>query len=232
MEAMKKEMTGDIKTPVTMEVYNKIKDKIINLDLMPGQILMVQQLSRDLGISRTPVREAIIRLRDDGLVNETDGRKFRVSDITWKMIDDIYETRQALEILAIGKLARTITLERVREFQEIIARMERMIEQGDSAAYFSEDSEFHNKIFLLHNNHVMTACLERMKDQQQRIRYLTTGCRNRDIESFEEHERIVRCLSEGDSERACEEMRLHLDLAKENMKHLLQTRYPNALVKG
>ncbi len=82
--------------PVTLSVYNELKNKIVSLELMPGQILMVQQLSKDFGISRTPVREAVVRLRDDGLVEESDGRKFRVSEITWRMIDDIYERARRL----------------------------------------------------------------------------------------------------------------------------------------
>ena len=106
--------------PVTLSVYNELKNKIVSLELMPGQILMVQQLSKDFGISRTPVREAVVRLRDDGLVEESDGRKFRVSEITWRMIDDIYETRQALEGLVVSRLAESLVPEQIERLDSLL----------------------------------------------------------------------------------------------------------------
>ena len=116
--------------PVTLSVYNELKNKIVSLELMPGQILMVQQLSKDFGISRTPVREAVVRLGDDGLVEESDGRKFRVSEITWRMIDDIYETRQALEGLVVSRLAESLVPEQIERLDSLLGQMRQAVGQG------------------------------------------------------------------------------------------------------
>ena len=205
--------------PVTLSVYNELKNKIVSLELMPGQILMVQQLSKDFGISRTPVREAVVRLRDDGLVEESDGRKFRVSEITWRMIDDIYETRQALEGLVVSRL------------DSLLGQMRQAVGQGDLARYFELDDEFHGALLRIHGNRVILSCIGRIKDQQQRIRFLTEGARDRTEESLAEHERILQCLHAHDGAGASEQMRLHLQLAREDTKNLLMTRYPRPMVK-
>ena len=165
--------------PVTLSVYNELKNKIVSLELMPGQILMVQQLSKDFGISRTPVREAVVRLRDDGLVEESDGRKFRVSEITWRMIDDIYETRQALEGLVVSRLAESLVPEQIERLDSLLGQMRQAVGQGDLARYFELDDEFHGALLRIHGNRVILSCIGRIKDQQQRIRFLTEGARDR-----------------------------------------------------
>ena len=169
--------------PVTLSVYNELKNKIVSLELMPGQILMVQQLSKDFGISRTPVREAVVRLRDDGRLDSLLG-----------------QIRQA-------------------------------VGQGDLARYFELDDEFHGALLRIHGNRVILSCIGRIKDQQQRIRFLTEGARDRTEESLAEHERILQCLHAHDGAGASEQMRLHLQLAREDTKNLLMTRYPRPMVK-
>ena len=217
--------------PVTLSVYNELKNKIVSLELMPGQILRVQQLSKDFGISRTPVREAVVRLRDDGLVEESDGRKFRVSEITWRMIDDIYETRQALEGLVVSRLAESLVPEQIERLDSLLGQMRQAVGQGDLARYFELDDEFHGALLRIHGNRVILSCIGRIKDQQQRIRFLTEGARDRTEESLAEHERILQCLHAHDGAGASEQMRLHLQLAREDTKNLLMTRYPRPMVK-
>lgn len=217
--------------PVTLSVYNELKNKIVSLELMPGQILMVQQLSKDFGISRTPVREAVVRLRDDGLVEESDGRKFRVSEITWRMIDDIYETRQALEGLVVSRLAESLVPEQIERLDSLLGQMRQAVGQGDLARYFELDDEFHGALLRIHDNRVILSCIGRIKDQQQRIRFLTEGARDRTEESLAEHERILQSLRAHDGAGASEQMRLHLQLAREDIKNLLMTRYPRPMVK-
>ena len=119
------------KLPVTAEVYNAIKEQIVSLQLMPGQLLMVQQLSKDNGISRTPVREALIRLKDEGLVVETTGNKFRVAEITWKFIENLYAARVAVETVSITAAATRATQSQLKMLDKDQAQMEKCVEKND-----------------------------------------------------------------------------------------------------
>lgn len=220
----------ETKPPVALEVYRILKEKIIRLELMPNQLLLVQQLSKDLNFSRTPVREAIVRLCDDGMVEETEGRKFRVTNINQKQIDDIYETRTVLEGMAISEVARRITSAQIQVLSHMIGRMEQYLDNQDCEKYFEVDFRFHHYILELHNNQVMLNCLDRIKDHQQRIRYLTISIYRRMEDSIAEHKRIVEYMKARDSEGARAMLKLHLDNAKQEIHQLLTSNFPKAMI--
>ena len=79
------------------EVYTTLKKKIINFELMPGQLLIVQDVAKEFNMSRTPVREAMVRLRGEGLLIDSTGRKFKVSNISWDFICGLYQARKLIE---------------------------------------------------------------------------------------------------------------------------------------
>lgn len=218
------------KLSVARRVYDILKEKIISLELMPNQLLLVQQLSNDLKFSRTPVKEALIRLRDDGLVEEADGRKFRVTNINQKQIDDIYETRTVLEGTAVAEVAQHITSAQIQTLLHMIDQMELALATHDSEKYFELDFRFHQYILELHANKVIISCLERIKDQQQRIRYLTVSIYRRMDDSIAEHKRIVEYMKTQDSEGARAMLKLHLDNAKVEIKELLNNNYPSTII--
>ncbi len=208
------------KLPVTTEVYNIIKEQIVALQLMPGQLLMVQQLSKDNGISRTPVREALIRLKDEGLVAETTGNKFRVSEITWKFIEDLYSARIAVEKVSIAFAAQNATKTQIKMLEKNQSQMEKCVEKSDYSGYFEADMQFHNDLLKILDNNIITNWMERLTDQQQRVRYLTMGISSRIHNSLEEHRRMLDAIKAGDADAALEEMEKHLMRAKNDMLSL------------
>ena len=100
---MKKKDTAN---PLSDEVYTALKKKILDFDLVPGQLLMVQEQANIFGISRTPVREAMVRLREEDMLVEATGGKFRVSQITWSFITDIFDSRMVNEVQAIENIKK------------------------------------------------------------------------------------------------------------------------------
>ncbi len=208
------------KLPVTTEVYNAIKQQIVSLQLMPGQLLMVQQLSKDNGISRTPVREALIRLKDEGLVAETTGNKFRVSEITWKFIEDLYNARIAVELVSIEAAARGANKAQIKALEKDNATMEKCVEKNDFSGYFEADMLFHNHLLRILDNNVITSWMERLTDQQQRVRYLTMGISSRIHSSLEEHARMLDAIRAGDVQAARDGMEKHLLRAMNDMLSL------------
>ncbi len=222
------------KLPVTAEVYNAIKEQIVSLQLMPGQLLMVQQLSKDNGISRTPVREALIRLKDEGLVVETTGNKFRVAEITWKFIENLYAARVAVETVSITAAATRATQSQLKMLDKDQAQMEKCVEKNDYRGYFEADMQFHNDLLKILDNSVITNWMERLTDQQQRIRYLTMGISSRIHNSLEEHSRMLQAIHDQDAALARDEMEKHLIRAKNDMLSLKNEHgmTPGVFIKG
>lgn len=201
------------KDTVVEQVYAILKEQIVTLQLRPGQLLMVQQLAQELGFSRTPVREALVRLMDEFLVAEADGNKFRVSEISWKWIQDIYQARMILEEAAIDHAAREATPEQVAELEQILDRMEQAHTAMDYAAYFDADCIFHKTIVAICGNSILNNWVEKTSDHQQRIRYCTMGLSSEMTKSLAEHREMVRCIREKDPAMACQISRHHLDRA-------------------
>lgn len=205
-------------TSVSLDIYETIKAKIIHYELMPGQLLMVQQLSKDLEISRTPVREAMVRLRDDGFVEETTGRKFRVTEVTWEFIRDLYRVRIILETTAVRGAAETITKADIKKLRSFISKMEKTFSAADFDELIETDMAFHNYILSMLGNSIVTEWMDRMYDHQQRIRYLTSGIAGRLEESIGEHKIFVESLENGDFTKAERLLREHLETTVEDIQ--------------
>ena len=206
-------------TSVSLDIYETLKKKIINFELMPGQLLMVQQLSKEMEISRTPVREAMVRLKEDGFVEEAPGRKFRVTGITESYIRDLYELRIMLETAAVRQSAGKITKAQINAFRALVKKMERAYNSNDRAALMDYDLDFHNNILSLFKNAIITEWMCRMRDHQQRIRYLTSGIAGRLSESLEEHAAFVDSLESGDYALAEAQLREHLVATLEDIEN-------------
>lgn len=201
------------KIPVTTEAYNIVKDQIVTLKILPGQLLMVQQLSKEYGISRTPVREALVRLKEEGLVTAADGRKFQVSYITWKLIKDIYRARQTVEVSSVANAAAHYCDELGNGLTEVSERMKKSYEQGQYSDYFEADNGFHELLLEYLDNEVISNWMGKISDQQQRIRYATMGISTSMQISFNEHMAMIKAIREGDVEAAKKGMEEHLERA-------------------
>lgn len=207
-------------TLISREIYQLLKNKIIGFELLPGQILMVQQLAAEHDISRTPVREALVRLKEEGFVEETQGRKFKVTEVTWTQITDLYQIRKILESHALIEVGGRITKKQISVLEALTESMEKSYKSGDHSSFFENDLEFHNFIFELYGNKMVIDWMRRMQDHQQRIRYLTAMMDNRLKESIAEHRSIVKYLKEGDGQMAATVLNAHLDAAVNDIMHV------------
>jgi len=197
--------------PVTTDIYQKLKSEIINFQLMPGQMLMVQQLAKVFNVSRTPVREAVIRLKEDGFVEEASGRKFRVTEITWEFINNLYEVRTILETQAIHVNAERMTKEQIAKLRCFVDKMDEYHRTNDNERLFEADLGFHNYILAMLGNKIVDNWMANLHDHQQRIRYLTVTIDGRLGSSATEHAQIVEYLEKGDFKNAESALRSHLE---------------------
>ena len=215
-------MVVNNKIPLTTEAYDTIKQQIIDLHLRPGEIIMVQQLARKLGISRTPVREALVRLKNEGLVDSAEGRKFKVCELTLDTIIEIYDIRECLESLAIERVSETITNIQMRHLRNIVVKMKDALEHKDYDSFFQQDSNFHNYIIEACGNKILKSLMKQLSDKVQRIRYLTINISKRPEDSIGEHMQILECLKHKDREGAKSVLQKHLSNVKVGLKALFE----------
>ncbi len=184
---------------VSQEVYEALKKDIMAMKLLPGQLLMTQHLSEQYGASRTPVREALIRLAEIDFVEKIGGGKFRVKEITWKMVVDLYKMRIILETAAMDSIVNTISEEQIKEFEQYTDNMSTAFAENDYFEYFENDMAFHNLILRIYDNQMLLNLMHRVDDYQQRIRFLTMSLESRMQAAISEHREIVKCMREHDT---------------------------------
>lgn len=210
---------------VAQEAFELLKRDILTMKLLPGQVLLTQHLSEELGISRTPVREALVRLMEIDFVEKINGGKFRVKEITWKMVVDLYKMRSLLESAAILEIAKTIDKEQIGRLEGLNDRMQTALEKDDFFDFFESDMAFHNYILTLYGNQVIINLLYRIEDYQQRIRYMTMCMESRMHDTINEHWRLVSYLKAHDGESAVSVLQEHLTKTVEDMETLRQNNF-------
>lgn len=175
------------------KVYRILQEDIIERRFLPGQRLVERELVEKLGVSKTPVREALARLKRDGLVEGTLHQSIVVSRILRKDAVEIYDLREVLEGLAARGAAEKITPEKAKEINSIIQLSEEYIKKNNLKEYAPLDLQFHNLIRIISEN-------ERLCDMMQRLHYQIRVLMSTSITlpgrgvrvSLNEHKKIVK----------------------------------------
>lgn len=191
------------------KAYAKIKENIISLAYAPGEFLNETQLSEEIGVSRTPVREALNHLEKENLVRVIPKRGVMVSEINIADIMDIYQVRELLEPDIIRLYAKSIDkllLETIRE--KIISSQHSQLSYEEQ---YKIDSILHQVLLDANRNKYFAAVLGTVFDQNQRLRIMTARTiKERLSQTHIEHARIVDLLLADDYDAAADAMLLHL----------------------
>ena len=186
-------------TPLRDVVFNTLRQAIIKGDLKPGERLLEIQLADKLGVSRTPVREAIRKLELEGLVTMVPRRGTTVLGITKKHLKDVLEIRSALEELALELACRRITTE---QYEELV-RLEALLEEkqdSDNAFELSDiDEKFHEQIYQATNNPRLIQLLANLREQMYRFRLEYMKAKDKRPRLIQEHQQIIKALKNKDS---------------------------------
>lgn len=184
------------------EAYNILQEWIVVGKLKPGEKLRDQELSDLLGISRTPIRESLLKLEDEGLVETQANRWTLVAPINLDEAEDIYSIVKVLESLALEQGINNCTENNVLEIELINERFKTNLEQGDEKAAFQADNEFHNQIVKLSNNTELPRLLNTLKLKVQRMEIYYFSVANNSLESYHEHKKIIEALHAKDLNKA------------------------------
>ena len=208
--------------PLTEQAYRALKKMIIDLELRPGEILISQQISKQLNISRTPVRDALVRLAQDSLVEPVEGKKFRVTEISLKAINDLYELRKIIESYAIKNAIDKISEDDIREFKRDLSSMEASLNAKNMDNFFRLDYRFHFRIVEICGNSHIIRVISNLHDHIQRIRYFTEDIQGRVEKTLVEHAKIIEALEDRNSLKAEEMLLEHLTHVESDFDGLLK----------
>jgi len=207
--------------PLRELVFENIREAIINGHLKPGERLMEIQLAEELGVSRTPVREAIRKLELEGFVVMIPRKGAYVTDITIKDIVDVFELRWALEALAAELAAERATEEEIEQMERHLLELAKVIEEQDVKKIVEIDTRFHETIYTASRNKRLGQILSLLGELIQRYRTLTLSKSERIKVTMEEHRAIVEALAARDPQRAGRLAQEHIESAENSLMDVL-----------
>lgn len=203
------------------QVYQILRDDICAGKYAPGFWLQEGELTESLGVSRSPVREALRHLVADGLLIEIPNKGVFVKEFTARDIDEIFDMRVMLESYAIRKSRSRMTSARLQKLFDILEELERTFASGKLEDYTQVDEYLHKWIVELSENSLVISTYDRVRSMNQQFRVLSLTSHRRFDESLDEHRQIVQYLALGNVEAACETNNRHLELACQCIKENL-----------
>lgn len=200
----------------TDSAYDYIKERIISGEYPPMSDLSEDKLQKELNISRTPVREAILRLEKEDFVYVYPRKGTIITDVTQDLIEDIYQVRRLIEpemvVSTMHLIDRSWLLDMRRRFLE----PDPMLKGEQLRRYYIElDTELHFQIMAGCPNRYMRRMMKNIYDQNQRLRMACSRADAEDDRTTEEHVAIVDALLKGDKEELEQTIAMHLEQSKE-----------------
>jgi DNA-binding GntR family transcriptional regulator len=217
------------KKDLKKEVYNELRARILNAVILPGVRISDKDIAKELGTSRTPVREALIRLGDHGLVQAVHNRGFTVREFTIKEVKDIYIVREALEVLAIGLTAENLDSQKRQTIQDLLDEYPQLIASGSRNAFNRADEKFHLLIARFSDNALLVKQLNSLHDQLAILRryahLLADGPRKRyEEDTYREHLAVFELLVQGEMPRAKQVLAQHIQASMHSVIEVLEKR--------
>lgn len=191
------------------EVYQRLKEAIIEGQLRPGEHLVESKIAERLGVSRVPVREAMLALEREDLVCSS-GKGMVVSSFSREGIEQVYAVRAALEALGATLAAEHITPKEKQRLLDILSRSRRAVDQKDTVALTEWDIEFHDVLIGASHNATLKRMLEQLRDSVRRFRTASIALPGRPEEVLKDHTEIAQVVISGDTERAGALARKHV----------------------
>lgn len=208
--------------PLRDVVFQTLREAILKGDLRPGERLMELQLAAKLGVSRTPIREAIRMLEQEGLAVTIPRKGAEVARMTEKNMEDVLQIREALDDLAVQVACDKMTEQQLKNLTLAMKNFENAIQTGNLSKIVSYDVEFHDIIYESTDNPKLVTLLSNLREQiyRYRVEYLK-GKENYPM-LIKEHETILEALREKNKERVVEAMRSHIRNQAETVKNIIR----------
>ena len=208
--------------PLRDVVFNTLREAILKGDLKPGERLMELQLASNLGVSRTPIREAIRMLEQEGLAVTTPRNGAEVAKMTLKDMEDVLEIRDALDELAVRIACQKITDEQLKQLEDVKELFEKNTQTNNVKNIAEADVSFHDVIYEATGNPKLVTLLNNLREQVYRYRVEYIKDPKNYPTLIAEHEAILDSLKNRDVKNAVEAMHVHVANQAEAVKMVIQ----------
>ena len=199
------------------QVFQEIREDILKGKFKENEELREATLGKELGVSRTPVREALRQLELEGLVHIIPNKGAYVTGITEKDVHDIYMTRSMLEGLCARWAAEHISEEQIQEMEEVLLLTEYHLDRGNAEQLAELDGKFHEVLYGASQSRILRHILSDFHKYVQVARKRSVKKEDRAKKSLEEHREILNALRTGDAGRAEELAHIHILNVMENL---------------
>lgn len=206
---------GDKMEPNASDIaYHKIKTKILSLEYVPGFQLKEVQISKEIGLTRTPVREAFIRLEREGLLKIFPNRGAFVVELSAQEVEDLYEVREALEVMAVSLAVRRSTRDEISDLRKMLNKTSQLYQQGIFKNYEDPQFDFHLELITLSKNKKLISSWKMLAAQLSLVRIKSSMTQKRYLKALEEHLGILKHIEAGNSTKAEKLLKTHMNKSK------------------
>jgi DNA-binding GntR family transcriptional regulator len=192
------------------KIYLELKNDIISHQLRAGQPITEEQIVEQYSISRTPVREILRKLENDGLVKNIPYKGSYVTDLRREDIEELLEMRYALEGYAAQSASERATKEDLKQLTDLERQFEIALKTKNSMLSFECDTKLHELILTISGNKRIHTIISNLMGQIHRIRFISGHIEGRINTTVYEHLDIIRAIKKGDPKLAEEKMKLHI----------------------
>jgi len=211
--------------PLRDVVFNTLRQAILRGELKPGERLMEIQLANKLGVSRTPIREAIRKLELEGLVLMIPRKGAEVAEITEKSLKDVLEIRRALEDLAVRLACEKITKEELKELKKAGDEFKKVLKSQDITEVAEADVRFHDVIYMATDNPKLIQLLNNFREQMYRFRVEYLKKAEVRPQLLAEHDEIIKFITEGNKEEASRVVTRHIENQALTVQDVIRTKH-------
>ena len=209
--------------PLRDIVFKTLREAIVTGELKPGERLMEIKLANEMGVSRTPVREAIRKLEQEGLVHLTARKGAEVAPINAKDLKEVLEIRKALEGLACQMACQNATSEDLMKLEDYNQDISKAIEDNDIEKIARLDVRFHEQICILSGNTQLIQILSRLKEHlyRYRLEYIADIKNKNTI--IEEHSRIIQDMIKKNEKAVRKDIEHHIEMQEKYILNSLES---------
>jgi DNA-binding GntR family transcriptional regulator len=201
--------------PLAKMAYEILRDSIIHGQLRPGEVYNEMALAKDLGISRTPVREALLELSAQGLVTFLPRKGLIVKHFTRKDVEEIFELRRVIELAAVEKATGCEPPCDLSKLKRHLNDQRKAAVKKDFTGFMKADREFHAEFCRLSNNQRLVAILENVRDLVHFMGMQGLSAKGRAEIVIKEHAKVLEAVSERDPANARKAMESHLNISEQ-----------------
>jgi DNA-binding GntR family transcriptional regulator len=219
------ESTEESRLP--QRAYQALRRAIRELKLAPGQMVLEKDAAAALGISRTPVREALVRLEGEGLLQLVPRHGFAVAPVSPRDQREIREIMVGVEGMAVALAARRASPEGVAALEESVAAQEAALEADDLQAWAEADERFHHLVAELSGNARLLQLIQSYDNHLHRARLLTMRLRPKPVRSTADHRAVLEAIRRGDADGARALHQAHRERGAAEILRVLEAMTPS-----